>query len=206
MRLFLFLLTAILFGSPAMAARHHHHSPHAPGAPQTAIFAGGCFWCMQPSFDETQGVSKTEVGYTGGASANPTYEQVTRGDSGHVEAIRVTYDPEEVPYSKLLDIYWQNIDPFDAGGQFADRGEQYHTAIFVEGEEQKKAAEASKAALEKKFAPQKVATAILPAQPFYVAEDYHQKYYQKNSARYTMYKYGSGRVGRLSQIWGKKEE
>lgn len=174
----------------------------APAETKTAIFAGGCFWCMQPGFDTTPGVVKTEVGYSGGHVANPTYEQVISDTTGHYEAIAVTYDPAKVDYAKLLDIYWENIDPLDAGGQFADRGEHYHTVIFVADDTQRAAAEASKKAIEAKFAPKPVATKILPAKPFYAAEDYHQKYYEKNKLRYNAYKYGSGRVDRLQELWG----
>ncbi len=173
---------------------------------KTAIFAGGCFWCMQPAFDGTPGVTATSVGYTGGASPNPTYEQVTAGNSGHIEAIEVTYDERRVAYARLLDIYWENIDPTDAGGQFADRGSQYQTAIFVADEAQQLAAETSKTAVAARFPDHRIATVIVPAKAFYPAEDYHQKYYQKNAGRYTMYKYGSGRAGKLEQIWGEKKE
>jgi len=147
-------------------------------------------------------VTASAVGYTGGHVPNPTYEQVVSDTTGHVEAIQVTYDPAKVSYEALLGIYWENIDPLDTGGQFADRGEHYHTVIFVADDAQRKAAEASKAAIAKKFAGKPIATEILPAKPFYVAEDYHQRYYQKNSMRYTAYKYGSGRVDRLKQLWG----
>ena len=172
---------------------------------KTAIFAGGCFWCMQPAFDNTPGVSQTRVGFSGGTVANPSYEQVTRGGSGHVEAIEVTYDPAKVTYDALLDIYWQNIDPTDAEGQFADRGAHYRTIVFVADDTQRKAAEASKAAIAKKLAPSPVHTAIKDAKPFYPAEDYHQKYYEKNKIHYNAYKYGSGRVSGLKEIWGKEK-
>ena len=172
-------------------------TPHT----QTAIFGGGCFWCMQPAFDNTLGVISTRVGYSGGHVANPTYEEVISDTTGHIEAIEVTYDPTVTPYEKLLAIYWQNIDPLDAGGQFADRGEHYHTVIFVADATQRAAAEKSKAELQTKFAGKPIATQILSAKAFYAAEDYHQKYYQKNAAHYNAYKYGSGRVGRLKSLW-----
>lgn len=190
----LILLIMMFLGAPAMAT-----TPAL--ATKTAIFAGGCFWCMQPSFDNTPGVIKTLVGYSGGHTVNPTYEQVISDTTGHYEAIEVTYDPAQVNYEKLLEIYWENIDPLDAGGQFADRGEHYHTVIFVTDDAQRKAAEQSKTVIEKKFAPQPVATKILPAKPFYAAEDYHQKYYEKNKLRYNAYKYGSGRVDKLKELW-----
>lgn len=191
---FILPILALLTGAHAMAADMPAHT-------KTAIFAGGCFWCMQPGFDNTPGVVKTEVGYSGGHVANPTYEQVISDTTGHYEAIEVTYDPAKVKYDTLLNTYWENIDPLDAGGQFADRGEHYHTVIFVADDEQRAAAEASKKTIEAKFAPQKVATQILPAKPFYPAEDYHQKYYEKNKLRYNAYKYGSGRVGKLKELW-----
>jgi methionine-S-sulfoxide reductase len=188
------LLFTFLLGSAAMAA-----TP----VTKTAIFAGGCFWCMQPEFDNMPGVVKTTVGYSGGHVANPTYEQVVSDTTGHYEAIEVTYDPSKVDYEKLLTTYWENIDPLDAGGQFYDRGEHYHTVIFVADDEQREAAEKSKEALNVKFAPKKVATQILPAKPFYAAEDYPQKYCEKNKIRYNAYKYGSGRVGKLKELWSE---
>lgn len=164
----------------------------------TVIFAGGCFWCMQPEFDNAPGVTQTTVGYTGGESTAPTYEN----HKGHVEAIQVTYDPEKTNYNALLQVYWRNIDPFDDNGQFADRGGSYKTVIFYANEDEKNIAEESKQALAKKFN-RAIATEIRPRMPFYAAEDYHQKYYEKNATRYNMYKYGSGRVDTLKQIWDK---
>ncbi len=169
---------------------------------ETAIFAGGCFWCMEPPFDAAEGVVKTTVGYTGGKVENPTYEQVVSKTTGHYEAIEVVYDPARTSYEKLLGIFWENIDPADAGGQFADRGQSYHTAIFYRDEAQKLAAEASKAAVAKKLG-QPIATAIIAASAFYPAEDYHQEYYKKNAVHYNAYKYGSGRPARLQEIWGR---
>ena len=189
----------LLIGSSAMAA-----APTTP-ATQIAIFAGGCFWCMQPSFDNTPGVVSTSVGYTGGSKETANYEAVSSGTTQHVEAIQVTYDPSKVAYEKLLETYWENIDPTDAEGQFADKGTQYHTAIFVQNEVQQNAAEKSKTEIAKKFAPKPIVVQILPAKPFYAAEDYHQKYYQKNKTHYTMYKHGSGRAGYLEKTWGKKD-
>lgn len=195
MKPILTLLFILALGTAAMA-----RTPVLPT--EAAIFAGGCFWCMQPGFDNTPGVIKTTVGYSGGHVANPTYEQVVSDTTGHYEAIEVEYDPKVVSYEKLLPIYWENIDPLDAGGQFADRGEHYHTVIFVANETQREAAEESKQTIEAKFAPKPVATKILPAKPFYAAEDYHQKYYEKNKLRYNAYKYGSGRVDKLDELWG----
>ena len=191
-------LTALLTGGMIIAA------PITASANETAIFAGGCFWCMQPAFDKTAGVVSTTVGYTGGTTKNPSYEDVISDSTGHYEAIKVEYDPTKVAYTRLLEIYWENIDPLDEGGQFADRGQHYRTVIFVANDTQRTAAEASKKAVAAKFAPQKIATSILPAKPFYAAEDYHQKYYEKNKVHYTAYKYGSGRVSRLKELWDEE--
>jgi methionine-S-sulfoxide reductase len=168
-----------------------------------AIFAGGCFWCMQPPFDHQEGVLSTEVGYTGGDIPNPDYRQVSEGGSGHLEAIRVVYDPRQVSYSRLLQIFWRNIDPTQADGQFADRGSQYETAIFYKDEEQHRLAVQSKEELKQsgRFA-DPIATKILPAAPFYSAETEHQRFYQKNSRHYQQYKFGSGRAGFIERVWG----
>ena len=171
---------------------------------QKATFAGGCFWCMQPVFDKTKGVVSTTVGYAGGTKENPTYEEVSTGKTGHTEAIEVVYDPSQVTYEELLDAFWQNIDPTDPRGQFADKGSQYRTAVFYHSEEQKRLALESK----EKFArsgkfDQPIVTEIVPASKFYKAEDYHQKYYVKNAGHYSLYKTGSGREGFLKKVWGK---
>jgi len=169
---------------------------------QIATFAGGCFWCMQPPFDNLNGVISTEVGYTGGHVKNPTYEMISRGDTGHYEAMRVVYDPDLVSYEKLLETFWYNIDPTQADGQFADRGSQYHTAIFYHDKEQRSLAETSKKKLEKsgKFK-RPIVTKVLKADLYYPAEDYHQNYYQKNSQHYKQYKFGSGRAGFIDSTW-----
>lgn len=159
---------------------------------KVAIFAGGCFWCLQPPFDKASGVIRTEVGYTGGRIKNPSYEQVSQGDTGHREAIAIHYDPKIIRYPQLLEIFWDNIDSGDAEGQYADRGFQYTTAIYVKDEQERQQAETSKAAREKQSG-KKVATVIEDAATFYPAEDYHQEYYKKNSLRYQLYKQGSGR-------------
>ena len=169
-----------------------------------ATFAGGCFWCMQPPFDKLDGVVSTTAGYTGGHKVNPTYHEVSAGGTGHAEAVEITYDPKRIGYDKLLDVFWHNVDPTDAGGQFCDRGDQYRSEIFTHDDEQKKLAEASKAALEKsKPFKEPIATKIVPATAFYAAEDYHQEYYKKNPLRYKIYRYGCGRDKRLEQLWGK---
>ena len=168
----------------------------------TAIFAGGCFWCVEQAFDEVDGVVETVSGYTGGTVANPTYKQVSAGGTRHVEAVQVRFDPKKVSYSALLDVFWHNIDPLDGGGQFCDRGDSYRSVIFAMNDDQRKAAEASKAALEKKFG-ETIATRIEPAATFYPAEEYHQDYYRKNPVRYKFYKWNCGRAQRLEEIWGK---
>jgi peptide methionine sulfoxide reductase msrA/msrB len=171
---------------------------------RTAIFAGGCFWCMQPPFDHVKGVIKTVVGYTGGSETDATYEKVSAHKTLHRESIEVTYDPAQISYNGLLDIFWRQINPTQADGQFHDIGLSYQAAIFYGNEEEKKLAAASKEALAKsgKFqAP--IVTEILPATKFYPAEEYHQKYYLKNPAAYAAYHIGSGRIAYLEKIWGK---
>ena len=169
----------------------------------TATFAGGCFWCMQYAFDRVPGVKKTTVGYTGGTKAKPEYEEVSSGETGHAESIDVYYDPAVVSYQKLLDVFWSNIDPTTVNRQFADEGTQYRTAIFYHNDEERKAAEASKAALAKsgKF-DKPIVTQIVPATTFYPAEEYHQEYYKKNPDHFEAYEVGSGRVGYLKKKWG----
>lgn len=168
-------------------------------ATKTAIFAGGCFWCMEPQFAGVEGVSKVVSGYTGGHTKNPTYEQVSTGKTGHVEAIEVTYDPAKVSYSRLLDIFWDNIDPLDENGQFCDKGSQYLAGIFTTDDEQMKLAQESKEAAARKFG-KPVATIIKPASAFYPAEDYHQEFYIKSKDHYKRYRAGCGRDERLKQL------
>ncbi len=171
---------------------------------QTATFAGGCFWCMQPPFDRAAGVVSTRVGYTGGHVPNPSYAQVSTGTTGHLEAVEIVFDPKRISYAQLLEIFWHNIDPVQDDGQFADRGPQYHTAIFYHDAAQRQAAEASKQALAAtgKF-DRPIATKILPAVPFYAAEGYHQHFSEKNPTHYERYKDGSGRSRYLQQTWGQ---
>ncbi|MEW6714337.1 MAG: peptide-methionine (S)-S-oxide reductase MsrA [Nitrospirota bacterium] len=171
-----------------------------------ATFAGGCFWCMQPPYDKLKGVISTKAGYTGGQKKNPTYEEVSSGTTGHAEAVEILYDPEQTRYEELLDIFWQSIDPTTLNKQFADNGTQYRTVIFYHNEEQKRLALASKDALEKsgKFS-KPIVTEIVPASEFYPAEDYHQKYYEKNPVRYNLYKIGSGRDAFLKKLWGESK-
>ena len=173
-------------------------------AEQTAIFAGGCFWCVEADFDKVAGVTRTTSGYIGGESANPSYEEVSRGGTGHAEAVEIAYDPAKVSYQKLLDVFWHNIDPLAKDRQFCDRGRQYRSAIFYRGEEQRALAGASKAEVAKRFQ-RPIATEIVAAGAFYKAEDYHQDYYLKNPIRYKVYRFNCGRDARLEELWGKKE-
>ncbi len=171
----------------------------APGQAH-ALFAGGCFWCTEADFDHVTGVISTISGYSGGRVANPTYEQVSAGDTGHIESVRVVYDPRRVSYATLVDRFFRTIDPFDAGGSFCDRGPQYRSAIFVRNAEERRIAEAAKARVERQLgAP--VATLILPAGMFYRAEDYHQDYYLRNPVRYRFYRWNCGRDQRLEEVW-----
>lgn len=177
-------------------------------AQQTAVatFAGGCFWCVEADFDKLDGVLETVSGYTGGKVANPTYQQVSAGGTGHTEVVRITYDPAKVTYQQLLDTFWKNIDPFAKDAQFCDHGDQYRSAIFTHDEEQKTLAEASKKAVQAKLKArfkETVQTEIAVAGAFYPAEDYHQDYYKKNPIRYSFYRFNCGRDARLEQVWGK---
>ncbi len=173
---------------------------------EKAAFAGGCFWCMEHPFDELEGVVSVTSGYTGGQKKNPTYEEVSAGVTGHAESIAVVYDPEKISYSKLLDVFWHNIDPTTPNRQFCDAGTQYRTAIFYHSETQKRLAEESKKALEESGQFKgKIVTEIVPASQFYPAEEYHQKYYLKNPIRYKFYRFNCGRDQRLREIWGDKK-
>lgn len=170
---------------------------------RSAVFAGGCFWCTESDFENIPGVLMVVSGYTGGTSANPSYEQVCGGATGHVEAVKVIYEPDKVTFEQLLDMFWRHIDPTDGGGQFADRGPQYRSAIFYANEEEHVAAEKSKQALSASGRFTKpVVTEILPLGPFYEAEEYHQGYYMKNPLRYQWYRSGSGRDQFLWETWG----
>lgn len=173
----------------------------AQAATKTATFAGGCFWCMEKPYDQTDGVLKTRAGYAGGSKANADYKKVSSGATKHIEAIQVTYDSNKVSYAQLLDIYWVNVDPFDAKGQFCDKGFQYTSAIFPKNAAERKAAKASKAKFEKKLG-KKFVTKITNFKSFYDAEEYHQDYYQRNPIRYTYYRGSCGRDNRLKAVWG----
>lgn len=172
---------------------------------EKATFGGGCFWCMEPPFDGLDGVIKTVSGYAGGDVENPTYKQVSAGGTGHVEVVQITYDPGEITYEELLEVYWPETDPTDPDGQFCDQGDSYRPVIFYHNEEQKRLAEASKANLQEiKPFDEPLITTIEPLNGnFYPAEDYHQNYYEKNSLRYKFYRYGCGRDARLEELWGK---
>jgi peptide-methionine (S)-S-oxide reductase len=171
---------------------------------ETAIFAGGCFWCMEPPYDELPGVASTTSGYIGGHTKNPTYEQVSSGTTGHTEAVKVVYDPNKVSYRKLLEVFWRNIDPTTPNAQFCDHGSQYRSGIFYLDEEQRRAAVASREEIERtKPFREPIVTEITRASTFYPAEDYHQDYYKKNPLRYKFYRASCGRDSRLEQLWGK---
>lgn len=169
----------------------------------TATFAGGCFWCMEPPFDKLDGVIATTSGYTGGQVKDPTYEDVSAGGTGHAEALQVVYDPAKISYAQLLDVFWRNIDPTVRDRQFCDVGNQYRTAIFYHNDEQKRLALESKQRLEQSGRFPAIHTEIVPAGPFYPAEDYHQDYYKNNPIRYKYYRWSCGRDQRLEELWGK---
>lgn len=175
----------------------------SPSAPLSkATFAGGCFWCMEPPFEKLPGVVSVVSGYTGGAIRNPTYEQVSGGGTGHYEAVEVIFDPTKVSYARLLEVFWRNVDPTDDGGQFCDRGDQYRSAIFYHDDAQRRAALSTKQNIERTKR-LRVATEILPARPFYRAEEYHQDYARKNPVRYKFYRFNCGRDRRLEKVWGR---
>lgn len=192
------LLLALGLGGPADAA-----AADDSGRAE-AIFAGGCFWCMEPPFDALDGVLSTTSGYIGGDLANPTYEQVSAGGTGHAEAVKVVYDPQRIDYGDLLDVFWRNVDPLTKDRQFCDRGSQYRSAIFYLDERQRALAEASRRELEAsgRFG-EPIVTEITAAGTFYPAEEYHQDYYEKNPLRYKFYRYGCGRDQRLQELWGE---
>jgi peptide-methionine (S)-S-oxide reductase len=166
-----------------------------------ATFAGGCFWCMEPPFDKLDGVVSTTSGYTGGHTANPTYEQVSSGRTGHTEAVEVVYDPRKVTYAQLLEVFWRNIDPLTANAQFCDTGSQYRAGIFVHDEAQRRLAEETKRAVAQRLE-KPIVTEVVAASKFWPAEEYHQDYYKKNPIRYQYYRAGCGRDQRLEAIWG----
>ena len=189
----LLLAVLVVFGLDRPAAG-------APPRVAKATFAGGCFWCMEPPFEKLAGVVSVVSGYTGGTKANPTYEEVSLNIGGHREAVEVTYDPAKITYGQLLDVFWRNIDPTDGTGQFCDKGQQYLSAIYWHDEAQRRLAELSLENARRRF--KSVATDVLPAKPFYLAEDYHQDYSKKNPIRYRFYRSGCKRDERLKEVWG----
>ena len=202
--------TAMILGAMLMTTTSASGESTKERAPEQnfekATFAGGCFWCMEPPFDKLEGVISTTSGYTGGVEKNPTYEQVSSGRTGHLEAIEVLYDPSKVSYEQLLEVFWKNVDPTQGNGQFVDIGPQYRTAIFFHSEEQRRLALESRNRLQesRKFA-KPIVTEIRPAMEFYRAEDYHQDYYLNNPIRYKYYRWGSGRDQFLEKVWGEKD-
>ncbi len=195
---------ALLFLQSRLGAAPADPATSAEPELATAIFAGGCFWCMEPPFDELEGVHATISGYIGGRTVDPSYGEVSAGTTGHAEAVKVTYDPAKIRYEALLDVFWKNIDPLVENRQFCDVGSQYRSAIFYLDAEQKRLAEASRDALARSgVLPGPIRTEIEPAGPFYAAEEYHQDYYEKNALRYKAYRWGCGRDQRLKEIWGE---
>jgi methionine-S-sulfoxide reductase len=194
-----------LLASATAAVAQSPQAPKGAGTTAIATFAGGCFWCVESDFDKVGGVIATVSGFMGGTTKNPTYKQVSAGGTGHAEAVQITFDPAKVSYQHLLDVYWRTIDPLDAGGQFCDRGDQYRTTIFVHTEEQKRLAEASKAALDQsgRFS-KKIATQITAAGEFTPAEEYHQDYHNKNPLQYRYYRFACGRDARVKELWGEE--
>ena len=193
---FCFVISAYAYGQGAKPA------PQASSA--KATFAGGCFWCMEPPYDKLPGVISTTSGYMGGKTKSPTYEQVSTGQTGHTEVVQVEYDPAQIGYDKLLEVFWRNIDPTQRDAQFCDHGSQYRSGVFYHNEEQRKAAQASKAALEKsKPFKGDIVTEVTAAGEFYRAEEYHQDFYKKNPVRYKVYRTGCGRDARLQTLWGR---
>ncbi|MBK7676583.1 MAG: peptide-methionine (S)-S-oxide reductase MsrA [Candidatus Accumulibacter sp.] len=193
-RPFLATLLLLVIAGPAGAGK----TPET----RTAIFAGGCFWCSEADFEKLPGVIAVESGYTAGKTVNPTYEQVSAGSTGHTEAIRVSYDPKTVSYPQLLDHFWRSIDPTVKNRQFCDIGTQYRSGIYWQNEDERQAAEASRASLLASGKVPRVETEIAAASAFYPAEEYHQDYYKKNSVRYAYYRLSCGRDARLKQVWG----
>lgn len=200
--LFAFFSAALLAvaGAPVLAQQA---ASGASAATETAVFAGGCFWCVESDFDKVPGVISTTSGYTGGTVPNPTYEQVSAKHTGHAESEKIVFDPKQISYKQLVEHFWRTIDPTTKDRQFCDAGSPYRTAIFAQNEEQMKIAEASKAALEKsKPFKEPIVTEVSKGGPFYPAEDYHQDYYKKNPVRYNYYRFACGRDARLKELWG----
>ena len=198
-----FLKTCLVAQTPRANQASEESKTQSDDALQTATFAGGCFWCMEPPYDKMPGVKSTISGYTGGRVENPTYEQVSSGRTGHAEAMQVTFDPKIVSYQELLSLYWHNVDPTQANGQFCDHGNQYRTAIFYHSEQQKALAMESKRQVSQQLRG-RIRTQIVEAKEFYPAEDYHQDYYLKNPTKYKFYRWKCGRDAQLERVWGNK--
>jgi len=198
------MVSALLFASTLGSAVDAEPLASAEATLVTAVFAAGCFWCMEPPFDKLEGVVRTTSGYTGGHQRNPTYEEVSAGTTGHTEAIEVTYDSGKISYQQLLDVFWKNVDPVAVDRQFCDVGRQYRSGIYFRDAAERAAASASKTKLEEsgRFDGAEIATEIVAATTFYPAEEYHQDYYVKNPLRYKYYRWGCGRDQRLEEIWG----
>jgi peptide methionine sulfoxide reductase msrA/msrB len=199
-------LAVVLLGCQQVSGKMEKKMEDKPQNTKEAYFAGGCFWCTEADFEKVDGVIEAISGYTGGRFANPTYKQVSKGGTGHVEAVKVVYDPAKVTYEELLEVFWMHVDPTDGDGQFVDRGSQYRSVIFYGNEEEHRLAEASKERLAAsgRF-DEPIVTDILPLGPFYPAEDYHQDYYKRNPIRYRWYRYGSGRDQFLEKVWADME-
>lgn len=197
----LFLAAGFILGGAALAFAQ---TAQSPARTEKATFAGGCFWCVEADFDKVDGVISTTSGYTGGRTPNPTYKEVSGGSTGHAEAVEIVYDPAKVSFEKLLETFWRSIDPLVKDRQFCDSGDEYRSAIFFHNDDQKRLAEATRSVVEAQLK-QKVFTEIVPAGPFYKAEDYHQDYYIKNPSKYSFYRWNCGRDQRLQQIWGNKK-
>jgi peptide-methionine (S)-S-oxide reductase len=204
-RLFTLLwITALCFAVAGPSAAQAQLKPAAKAGTAKATFAGGCFWCMEEVYDKVPGIITTVSGFMGGQVKNPTYEQVTTGRTGHAEVVQVEYDPAKVSYARLLEVFWRNVDPTQKDGQFCDHGPHYRTAVFFHDDEQRKLAEASRAALQKdRPFKGEIVTEITRSAEFYPAEGYHQDFHLKNPTRYKFYKTGCGREARLQQLWGK---
>lgn len=201
-KLFIALIVSIAWPGVIMAQQDRAGAATPAGNYQTALFAGGCFWCVEADFDKIPGVIKTVSGYTGGRKANPTYQEVSAGGTGHTEAVQVVYDPTKISYKELVDRFWRTIDPTTSDRQFCDKGTQYRPAIFYATPQQKAVAEQSKITLEKtKPFDAPIATEITQATTFYPAEDYHQDFYKKNPVRYKYYRFSCGRDQRLARLW-----
>jgi peptide-methionine (S)-S-oxide reductase len=198
------LSVLLLTNAGPVLAQERAGTPARPAAAATAIFAGGCFWCIEADFEKLPGVIGAESGYTAGKTVNPTYEQVSAGGTGHTEAIRVSYDPAKVSYQHLVEYFWRHIDPTVKDRQFCDVGTQYRSGIYWQNDAERKIAEASKEVLLKSGKLAQIQTEIIAASVFYPAEEYHQDYYKKNPIRYTYYRNGCGRDARVNEIWGGK--